>query len=101
MVLETVLISLFSFICSCPVFPALLTEEAVFPPLSSCLLCHRVVVDLRHKGLFLGFLSCSIDPYFCFHATYIFFIHLFVDGQIVNFLRKLVSLNFTVIRSIL
>ena len=34
----------------------------------SCFLCHRLV-DHKSLGLFLGFLSCSIDLYFCFHAS--------------------------------
>ena len=34
----------------------------------SCLLCHRLI-DHRFMGLFLGFLSCSIDLYFCFCAS--------------------------------
>ena len=33
-----------------------------------CLLCHRLVKH-RHVGLSLGFLSCSIDLYFCFCAS--------------------------------
>ena len=33
-----------------------------------CLLCHRLV-NHRYVGLSLGFLSCSIDLYFCFCAS--------------------------------
>ena len=33
----------------------------------SCLFCHRLV-DHECMDLFLGFLSCSISHYFCFHV---------------------------------
>ena len=38
----------------------------------SCLLCCRLI-DYRWEGLFLGFLSYSIDLYFCFCASTILF----------------------------
>ena len=64
MVLGSVLIS-FSYI-SCPVFPELFIEKAVFTPL------YILASFVKNKvpiGLFLGFLSCSIGPYFCFCAS--------------------------------
>ena len=33
-----------------------------------CLLCHKLI-DYRCFGLFLGFLSCSTNLYFCFCAS--------------------------------
>ena len=35
-------------------------------------LCHRLI-DHRYMGLFLGFLSCSIDLYFYFYAITVLF----------------------------
>ena len=49
-----------SFTCGCLVFPAPLTEETVFSTVYSCFLCHRLT-DHGYVGLFLGFLSFSID----------------------------------------
>ena len=42
-------------------------ETVFFPILYSCLICHRII-DHSCVGLFLGFLSCSIDLYFCLHV---------------------------------
>ena len=57
--------------CSCPVFPAPLTEETVFT-VYSYLLCH-ILGDHRCVGLFLDVLSSYIDLYFCFCASAILF----------------------------
>ena len=42
-------------------------KDYLFFIVYSCLLCHRLI-DHRCKGLFLGFLSCYTDLYFCFCA---------------------------------
>ena len=61
--------SIFSFFkCSCLVFPAPLIEKTVFSPLYILASFVRLV-DHRCVGLSLGFLSYSIDLYFCFCAT--------------------------------
>ena len=57
--------NLIFFPCSYPVFPVPFVEETVFPTWYSCLLWYRVI-NHRCMGLFLGFVSCSIDLYFCF-----------------------------------
>ena len=49
------------------VFPSSLIEETVFSPLY--ILPSFVIVDHRCMGLCLGFLSCSIELYFCFCAS--------------------------------
>ena len=46
--------------------------KSLFSTVCSCLLCHTLV-DHRCLGLFLGFLSFSIDLYFCFCASNILF----------------------------
>ena len=43
-------------------------RDCLFSIVYPCLLCHRLV-DHRCVGLSLGFLSCSIDLYFCFCAS--------------------------------
>ena len=43
-----------------------------FLPACSCHVCHRLI-DHRCMDLFLGFLSCSTDLYFCFCASTIQF----------------------------
>ena len=58
---------------SCPIFPAPLIEETYLSStVCSCLFCHRL---LHHRclGLFLSFLSYSIDRYFWFYASAILF----------------------------
>ena len=56
------------FTCSCPVLPASFVEETLSNSVWSCLLCHRWI-DHRCMGWFLGFLSYSIDLYFCQYHT--------------------------------
>ena len=46
--------------------------KRLFPIVYSCLLCQRLI-NHRCVGLSLGFLSCSIDLYFCFGASTILF----------------------------
>jgi len=48
------------FTCGCPVFQEPLVEETVLSIISSCHLCHRLIV-YRCMSLFLGSLFCSID----------------------------------------
>ena len=68
MVLKNVLISFFSMYLSS--FPSTTYwRDFFFFILYSCILCHRLV-DHRCMDLFLGFLSCSIDIYFCFVCQY-------------------------------
>ena len=55
-----------------PVFPAPISEETVFSPVYSCLLCHRLG-DPKCMGLSLDFLSCFTDLYFCVCASTIVF----------------------------
>ena len=47
-------------------------RDYLFSIAYSCLLCHRSI-DHRCLGLFLGFLSCSIDLYFYFCAITVLF----------------------------
>ena len=47
-------------------------RASLFSIVYPCLLCHRLV-DPRCEGLFLGFLSSSIDLYFCFCSSIILF----------------------------
>ena len=48
-----------------------LLRDCLFTTVYSCLLCRRLIYQ-RCVGLFLGFLSCSIDLYFCFCASTVF-----------------------------
>ena len=48
------------FTCSCSFFPAPFVQETFFPTLCRLLSFVRFI-DHRLMGLFLGFLSCSID----------------------------------------
>ena len=59
-----------SFACGCLIFPMLFIEEIVPSPFYFWLLCHKLI-DHINVGLFLGFLSCSIDLYLCFCASII------------------------------
>ena len=69
MMLENVLISFFTY--RCPIIPAPFIEETVFPPLYGCPSFN--LIDLRCMGLFLGFLSGSVDLDFCFCASTVLF----------------------------
>ena len=64
MMLENVLVSLISTYFSNFPYTTYL-RNCLFSIEHSCLLCCRLI-DHRCMGLFLGFLSCSIDLYFCF-----------------------------------
>ena len=56
-----------------PTFPSTIYwKDCLFSIVYSCLLCHSLI-DHISTGLFLGFLSCSTDIYFCFHASTILF----------------------------
>ena len=44
-------------------------RDCLFSIAYSCLFCYRLV-DHRCMGIFPGFLSCSIDLYFCFWCQY-------------------------------
>ena len=65
-VLKNDLISFFFFfVCNCSGFSAPFVEEAVFPTLCSLV---SFVIDalMTGRGLFPGFVFCSIHLYFCF-----------------------------------
>ena len=53
-------------------FPHPLLKISLFSIVYSCLLCH-IFGDQRCVDLSLGFLSCSIDLYFCFFASSILY----------------------------
>ena len=58
-------------------------RDCLFSILYSCLLCHRLI-DHSCVGLFLGFLSCSIDLYFCFvSVSYCFDEHSMKSGILI------------------
>ena len=60
------------FTCSSTIFPVLFFEETVF---SRLFILASFVVDYhRYVGLFLNFLYCSIDLYFCFCANTMLFL---------------------------
>lgn len=50
------------------VFPIFIEETVFFSIICSCLLYH-IVIDHISKGLFLGYIFCSIDIYACFCAS--------------------------------
>jgi len=66
--------SVHSFICSCPVSPALVVEQAVFS------IVYSFVIDemTRSVGVYFWTLSYSIDLYFCFCASTTFLKKLFI-----------------------
>ena len=71
MVLENVLIS-FSYKWFSSFTSTIYWRDYLSSTVCFCLL-HHILVDPRCLGLFLGFLSCSIDLYFCFCASAILF----------------------------